>query len=134
MNKLLRRYTAVLRYGVVGLLGTVLHLALLMVFVEVFQWHPVAGSAAGFVVVLVVSYYLNKYWTFNEKNPASAKQFTRFAVVSSSGLLWNAAIMYIGVEVLAIPYIAAQSAVILVVPVHNYVLNRRWTFDAGQTG
>ncbi|MBW7454898.1 GtrA family protein [Paenibacillus sepulcri] len=122
---------SIVKYAVVGLLGTALHFTLLAALVEWAGFHPVAGSVLGFTVVLAVSFVLNKQWTFQETEngkQAGYRQFMRYSIVSGSGLCLNTLIMYAAVEWLHLPYLLGQVLVTVVVPVQNYLFNRNWTF------
>jgi len=130
MHTLLRH--SIVKYAVVGLLGTALHFALLAALVEWAGVHPVVGSVLGFGVVLAVSYVLNKKWTFQDPGHAvqatDYRQFIRYCIVSGSGLILNTLIMYGAVEKFDMPYLLGQVIVTFVVPVQNYLFNRYWTF------
>ncbi|GGD94467.1 GtrA family protein [Paenibacillus nasutitermitis] len=134
MHTLLRH--SIVKYAVVGLLGTALHFALLAALVEWAGVHPVVGSVLGFTVVLAVSYVLNKKWTFQDtgdvdrqsNRTAEYRQFIRYCMVSGSGLILNTLIMYGAVELVDLPYLLGQVIVTFVVPVQNYLFNRYWTF------
>jgi len=125
----LRRHSgSFLRYGVVGGLGTLLHLGLLALAVERWAWSPLAATSLGFCAALAVSYGLNRRWTF-ESQRAHAQGAWRYAAVSVLGLGVNAGLMTLLVQWLGFWYFGAQLAVIFVVPLLNYVLNRYWTFS-----
>lgn len=127
MNTLLRH--SIVKYALVGLLGTAVHWGLLVALVEGTGVHPVAGSALGFIAVLIMSYILNSRWTFRGSGKVmDIKQFLRYSIVSCSGLLINTAVMYASVELMSLPYWLGQAAVTIVVPLHNYAANRVWTF------
>ncbi|MBJ6361356.1 GtrA family protein [Paenibacillus sp. GCM10012307] len=118
-----------IKYGIVGLIGTVFHFALLVLLVEWGGLHPIAGSATGFIAVLILSYFLNVIWTFTDASEKrTIRQFIKYTIVSCSGLLLNTAVMYAAVELAHLPYLIGQCIITVIVPVHNYVLNRRWTF------
>ncbi|WP_028563868.1 GtrA family protein [Paenibacillus pinihumi] len=118
-----------IKYGIVGLIGTALHFALLVILVEWGGLHPIAGSALGFIAVLVVSYILNSKWTFTDASgQIRLRQFIKYTIVSCSGLLLNTAVMYAAVELAHLPYLLGQCIITVLVPLHNYILNRRWTF------
>lgn len=119
--------SVVIRYGLVGVLGTILHFAGVILFVEAVGLDPVLGSGLGFLLVLAVSYFLNRTWTFRSKSKA-ARQFFIYTLVSLSGLGLNSAVMFIGVHILKWHYLYGQGLVVAVVPVANYILNRFWTF------
>lgn len=119
-------YTAV-RYGLVGLLGTGLHFGTVIALVEWARLDPVPASALGFLLALVVSYILNRAWTFRSRR-RGRRQFLAYAAVSLLGLGLNSAIMFLTVHVLRWNYLYGQALVVAVVPVVNYLLNLRWTF------
>lgn len=117
----------ILRYIIVGGLGTAAHLAVLAMSVEWWQLDVVLASVAGFLAALSVSYVLNHYWTFeSRRSPGSS--FWRYLSVSLSGLLLNTGMVYVMVEYLHWWYLTAQISVIFVVPTSNFLLNRYWAF------
>ncbi len=117
----------IIRYGLVGLLGTLLHFTCVILFVEAVRLDPVLGSGLGFLLVLVVSYILNRTWTFRSKSKG-ARQFIIYTLVSLSGLGLNSVIMFVSVHILHWNYLYGQGMVVAVVPASNYILNRFWTF------
>ncbi|EHQ88062.1 GtrA family protein [Desulfosporosinus youngiae] len=119
--------SVIIRYGLVGLLGTLIHFSSVIALVELTHLDPVISSATGFVLVLLISYYLNQKWTFRIKNGGS-RQFFYYTIVSLIGLGLNSAIMFIDVYVLRWNYLFGQCMVVVVVPVSNFLMNRRWTF------
>ncbi|MNH89880.1 GtrA-like protein [compost metagenome] len=118
----------IFKYGAVGVLGTLLHMGTLFLLVEEASMHPVVASMCGFVFVLIVSYFLNKSWTFEQGGQADPIQMLKYAVVSICGLLLNTAVMYVSVQLLHWHYMLGQVIVIAVVPLSNYTLNLFWTF------
>lgn len=117
------------KYAVVGALGTLLHFGTLIFLVEATGLPAVTSSAIGFLLVVVVSYYLNRHWTFSSAaNTSALGSFAKYVAVSTSGLVLNTAIMYAIVDLLEWPYLLGQAAVTVVVPVSNYFFNRTWTF------
>ena len=118
-----------IRYGVVGALGTIIHLVLLLLLVEVFSLHPVISSSIAFIVVIIISYYLNYTWTFRaKKNHVAA--LSRYITVCLIGFGINAGIMFIVVDVLRLWYFFGQMISIIVIPVSNFILNSRWAFKS----
>lgn len=113
------------RYLVVGGLGTAVHLALLAFCVEALRLDPVFGAVIGFVGALLVSYGLNRHWTFRLHGTGRP---WRYAVVSLGGLMLNTALMYTLVKRFGWPYLPAQLSVVLIVPLSNFLLNRYWAF------
>lgn len=115
------------RYLVVGGTGTLLHLAVMVATVELLGWAVTWGAVLGFLSALLVSFVANYRWTFaSTRSPVGA--LGRYTLVCVSGLLLNLLMMHSLVALLDIWYLTAQIAVIWVVPVINYLLNRYWSF------
>ena len=116
-----------IRYGVVGAIGTAVHIILLLVLVEVFSFHPVIASSGAFVVVIIVSYYLNYSWTFKARNN-HATALARYITVCLIGFSLNAGIMFIVVDLLNWWYLLGHAISTIVIPISNFILNSRWAF------
>ncbi|WP_409978041.1 GtrA family protein [Pseudomonas sp. C9-3] len=121
------------RYVIVGGLGTVSHLAVLAVCVEVLNWQPVVASIAGFISALLVSYNLNYHWAFQSRR-SHMEGVWRYIVVSLGGLLLNAGMMSALIKYAHVNYFLSQLYVVAVVPVCNFIINRYWTFGVGKRG
>ncbi|MBD8500987.1 GtrA family protein [Paenibacillus arenosi] len=121
-----------LKYGLVGVIGTIVHSGMLALMVEVFEMHPIGGTIIGFVFSLVISYVLNSIWTFKQAN-SSTTIFVKYALVCSCGLLLNIFIMYITVDIFNLSYIIGQGVAIILVPIFNYMINRYWVFNENKT-
>lgn len=119
------------RYGVVGGFGTVIHLVIIFLFVEYFKLTPIVSSVAGFFIVLVFSYFLNRFWTFQTKN-TNRFQFIKYVIVSVIGLVINISIMYITIDILLWPYLLGAITMSFFVALTNFILNQVWTFNNKQ--
>ncbi|MBS3027307.1 MAG: GtrA family protein [Dolichospermum sp. DET50] len=115
------------RYGIVGAIGTITHLLILLLLVEILSFNPIISSSLAFIVVVFISYYLNYNWTFK----STTKHFTvliRYIIVCLSGFTLNIIIMFIVVDVLNLYYMLGQIISIIVIPISNFILNNRWAF------
>lgn len=119
------------RYGVVGMIGTGTHFLLLILLVEWGGVHPFVGSCLGFIAALIASYFLNRTWTFVTVAEGRGRRgiFLKYTVVSLIGLMLNMGMMYVFLTWLVWPYLCAQAMVVFVVPLSNFLLNYYWTFD-----
>ena len=115
------------RYGMVGIIGTIIHFGTLIFLVELFAIDALLSSTIGFLLTVIVSYLINYYWTFQTQTNHSST-FAKYLLVSCFGLVLNYIIMRLGLNVLHLHYQIAQAIVILAIPVTNYIMNRYWTF------
>lgn len=117
------------KYGMVGVIGTVVHTAILTLCVELLDIRAIYSTILGFIGSLVLSYKLNSIWTFKENNNTSFS-FLKYLVVCLSGLLINVLIMFLTVDVFHSSYIIGQGIAIIVVPIFNFTLSQYWAFSA----
>lgn len=115
------------KYSIVGVIGTIIHFGILTALVEFFWIDAVLSSAVGFIVTVVISYFLNQYWTFKSRNKI-LYSLPRYFIVSCSGLGINTAVMYTSVNIFHLWYIFGQALVILIIPFYNFILNLNWSF------
>jgi dolichol-phosphate mannosyltransferase len=65
------------------------------------------------------------------RRPASWLQLVRFGLVGGSGYLINLAVFAVLSEVLGVHHVAAAIGAFCVAVTNNFILNRHWTFRAG---
>jgi putative flippase GtrA len=121
-------------YGLVGVIGTLIHFSVLILLVELFQLDPVLSSSIGFIVTVIVSFYLNRRFTFRSKLSKTTVTFIKYTLVSCSGFILNSVIMYISVHILLFHYSIGQAIVVVVLPISNFLLNNYWTFKETKDG
>ncbi|MBR0568130.1 GtrA family protein [Azoarcus sp. L1K30] len=116
-----------LRFAAVGAVGTAAHYGLLLALVEGLGAAPLPGSIAGFLLGAVVNYAIGRRFVFASER-AHVEAFPRFMTVAGIGLCWNAALMYMFVDVLALHYLVAQLLTTGLLLLWHYAGNARWTF------
>jgi putative flippase GtrA len=130
----MRIYSKLFSYGIIGLVGTLTHFSILVLLVELFHLEPVISSSIGFIVTVIVSFYLNRRFTFRTKSNQTTTTFIKYSVVSCSGFILNSAIMYSSVHIFSLHYSIAQAIVVVVLPISNFLLNNFWTFRESKEG
>lgn len=115
-----------IRYGAVGLLGTAIYFLIVLFLVESLGFDPVVSSGGAVLVVIVITYLLNRGWVFaSDREHRSA--FPRFLLIAAFSLLLNIAVMHLTVNVLGWWYVAGLVVATLIIPPTNFVLNH-WCF------
>ena len=90
---------------------------------------PVLALSAGFAASVVVSYLLQHAWVFGSA-AGHGVAGPRFLTVTAAAFTLNAAVLWIGADLLGGPYPVVQGVALVLIPVLNYLLNSRWTFAA----
>ncbi|WP_156290371.1 GtrA family protein [Oceanobacillus salinisoli] len=115
-----------LRYSLVGCVSTLIYFLSVFVLIELFHQDPVIGSAIAFVIMTIISFQLNKSYTFY--SDFSGIKMMRFFIVSVIGFTLNVFIIYMMVHVLTFHYLCGELLTILIIPIINFILNNYWTF------
>ena len=118
----------IIRYGVVGVIGTITHVGITIILVELLHISPTVSTSIAFSCVLLISYILNRHWTFEKTDGKHLSDFIKYSSVSLLGLSLNAGIMHYTVSALQNWYIYGLAAAALIVPVTNFILNKYWVF------
>jgi putative flippase GtrA len=86
------------KYGLIGVLNTLLDFAVLNLLSYTFHVYSGASliliNVFSFLAANINSYFWNKYWTFQSKNKKVAGELLKFFTVSIIGFLLNSAILW----------------------------------------
>ncbi|MGV3503802.1 MAG: GtrA family protein [Adhaeribacter sp.] len=117
-----------LQFGLVGLSGMVLDFGLTFLAKEKLRWNKYLASSLGFVAACGSNYLLNRVWTFHSADPAIGWQFSKFFLVSLTGLLLHNALLYLLTDKLKQPFYLSKALAIGLVFFWNFGLNYLFTF------
>lgn len=116
------------RFSLVGVLAAVGHYGTLVLAVEFGGLGAVPAALAGYLVGGVVSYLLNRRWTFASNRPHEAAA-PRFALVAAVGFALTGLSMAILGDGLGLHYLLAQLVTTGLVMLWTFFANRSWTFE-----
>lgn len=108
-----------MRFALVGGVATVVHYAILYALVEGAHAPPLLGSSIGFVFGVIVSFFLNRRFTFEVKPPLLSS-FAKYALVYAVGFVLNGVILQTLIG-LGWYYFVAQAAATLIVLCWNFL-------------
>ncbi|MFT3728054.1 MAG: GtrA family protein [Terricaulis sp.] len=107
------------RFAVAGGVATAVHYAILYTMVEGVHAAPLLGSSIGFVFGVIVSFVLNRRFTFDAKPPLLSS-FAKYALVYAVGFLLNGVILQTLIG-MGWHYFLAQAAATLIVLCWNFL-------------
>ena len=114
----------IIKFGIVGVVATVVDVGVLTLLTEVFHVDILLASAAGFTVSVIANYILSMLFVFKGGQHSKLKEFLIFVVLSVGGLLLNQLIMWVGTEYLPIHYLWVKGSALFFVPVYNFVTRK----------
>lgn len=93
------------------------------------EWY-LEASIIGAIISMTSNFFLNKYWTFEDKRfevGSTARQYLSFISMSAIGLIIQISLLYYMVENFA-PYRISLIVSITVATTINFILNKKFTF------
>jgi putative flippase GtrA len=117
------------RFVAVGIANTLLGYAVIFAFMYLARWSPEASNAAGYGVGLLMSYLMNRSFTFRSSNNRGP-EFIRFLVVFALAYGVNFAVLALSLYVLSTPAWMAQILAGIAYVATSFLLNRAYVFSA----
>lgn len=125
----------IMKFGVVGILATLLDYVVMIVLTEVFGVPPVASSTISFSISVVFNYLASMRYVFSHREGMSRRcEFIIFLVLSIIGLGINAALMWVGTELAGIDYRIVKLFATAVVMMWNFVSRKVLLDGSGNSG
>jgi putative flippase GtrA len=121
-----------IRFALVGGLCTGIQYALLAAGVEWLQLDAVLASTLGYAASSVVSYLLNRRYTYTSDAPHAALVW-KYVLVLGAGLLLNALFMQLLHGYLQWHYVVAQLVATCAGLIWNFSAHRFWTFSRSKS-
>ena len=121
--------TRLLRFGIVGLSGVAINLAVLRLVFGVLHWPPFLASALAVEVSVVSNFFWNNRWTFQQSD-VSLRRFARFNLASLGGLAITSGIFTLLLAHTPLPYLVADLIAIAAATAWNFAASVLWTWAA----
>ena len=113
-----------IKFGIVGVIATLIDLAVLMVLKEILDVDVLAASAVAFSVSVIANYILSMLFVFESSGNSKVKEFLVFVVLSIGGLLLNQFIMWLGTEIMTAYYLWVKAFALVFVPIYNFITKK----------
>ena len=113
-----------IKFGIVGVIATLIDLAVLMLLKEFMKVDVLAASAVAFSVSVIANYILSMLFVFKSRGNSKVKEFLVFVILSIGGLLLNQFIMWIGTEIMTAYYLWVKAFALVFVPIYNFITRK----------
>lgn len=87
-----------------------------------------ASGVIGYALGVATGFVVNRRWTFEAAAGAGGPQAARYLTVNLAALVANAGLLYVAVDLLAMPERVAGAAAMCVLAPSTFVANRLWSF------
>lgn len=117
------------KFGVVGVVNTVLSLAIYYVCIAINDSWYLIGTVLGYIISSILGYFLNKLMVFKRPDIKHSKSLPRYYVVYASALLLSVLLIGLWINGLHISsWVAPILTLCFTVP-YNFILSRLWVFS-----
>ena len=124
-----RRHTQFIRFVIAGSFALAVNLVALYTLTDIFGVYYLISTVLAFLVALSVSFMLQKFWTFQDhSHDRLHAQIPIYAVMQTTNVTLNAALMYLFVEYLHIRYLFSQVLISLGLAAIVFFINRTYIF------
>ena len=119
------------KYLLVGVVNTIFGFSIIfgLMWLEIPAITPKVANFAGYFCGFILSYFLNKHFTFESKN-SHRRDFTRFAIVMLCAYLINLATLEIALFWLQINKYLAQIIAGIAYTISGYIFSRFFAFKS----
>jgi putative flippase GtrA len=114
-------------FGVISLSAAILQLSMMFIMTSVFGVYYLISGVVSFFITTMISFILNKRFTFHSKAGGIICE-ERFFGVAFASIFVNVILLYILVAMLGIYYLYSQVVIGLVLFTLHYFVHKYWTF------
>lgn len=125
---------SLLKFGFTGMSGLVIDFSITWLLKDELHLNKFLANAAGFTMAVISNYFINRMWTFSERDRVKvSRQFASFLMVSLVGLVLNSGFLYIFHERLLLNFYLSKAIAIILVFFWNFSANYFFVFKSGKT-
>lgn len=127
-----KRLFTLFKFGITGMSGLVVDFSITWLFKDVFHVNKFIANALGFSAAVLSNYFINRIWTFQNKDQIG-RQLAAFIAVSVVGLLLNTTIVYFCNDVFHINFYLSKIIAVGLVFFWNFAANYFFVFKRKET-
>jgi putative flippase GtrA len=118
-----------LKFCAVGVTNTIITLIVFYLINKVLKVNYIVSTSVSYLCGVLNSYYLNRRYTFKDKNSKVLSQFTRFTTVNLVSLSVNLILMYLFVDLFYLDSMIAQVISTIATTLLNFVGSKLIVFE-----
>lgn len=127
ISNLSREFFTIIRFGLVGIAATAVHLSIVLVLLTYTVVPPLIANTCAFLFAFIISFFGHYIWTFS--NPGNPKQvIKRFFLISLSGFLINSALLATLLQLDIISTRLSSVISVVIIPIFTFAASKLWGF------
>lgn len=126
MNK--AQFIQISRFIIVGGSAAFVHLCMVVLLVQAYDYAPLIANVGGFLVSFQVSYWGHRWWTFSDTEVSHSEAYPKLVAVQLANFGLNELLFsfFLGLH---LPYQLALLIVLAILPVFTFATNKFWVFQ-----
>ena len=117
-----------IKYGIVGFSGVIIDFSITYIAKEKIKIHKYISNALGFLTAATTNYIFNRLWTFHSHNSQIGIEYSKFILISLTGLAINTFIIWLLNSKFDFNFYISKAFAIIIVTIWNFILNLLYTF------
>ena len=126
-NRLLSR---IIGFSIVGGVSTIINYASFVFMYKALQFHYIFSSSVGYLIGLLLGYYLNKNWIFFQKVIIGKSYVVKYSVAQLAGLFFSQVLLWSLVEILCFGPLLANLIALGLASIASFILIDLFVFKA----
>ncbi|MDB5052534.1 MAG: hypothetical protein JWM44_584 [Bacilli bacterium] len=117
-----------IKFNIVGLANTLLDYGVFTLLIWLGLESIIMAQCISYGLGILNSYFLNKYWTFTQKDKIQPKQVVRFLTLNCCGLLLSLGLLTLFTDQLHYKVLLAKLLATIATMLFNFAGNKLWVF------
>ncbi|MFI3167545.1 MAG: GtrA family protein [Bacillota bacterium] len=128
--KLLYKYREIVKYGIFGVLTTLVNYICYIILTRGFSMHELWGTGIAFILSIIFAYFTNRKWVFESQTVGKEKiaEFFKFVIARISGLFLDLGIMWLFVTHLGYNDLIIKILSNIFIILLNFVISKVFVF------
>jgi putative flippase GtrA len=122
------KHRQMVKFLIAGGLSTVANFAVLYTLTEFAHIYYLASATVAFIVAFVVSFLLQKFWTFDQNTGATHTQVALYFLAAMVNLVATVGLLYLFTDLLHLWYMLSAFFTALIIAIASFFLYRSVIF------
>jgi putative flippase GtrA len=118
----------IIRYSIAGFIGFIINILVYLFLTEFLHVQYITAAFLSFLFPQIVTFIMDKYWSFGNRSRRIVAQFTKFVIISITALAVNLFFLYLLVEYAKLFHLIAQIIAVIISSGISFLGHRNWAF------
>ena len=117
-----------IKFTLVGTTNSAIDFSVYLILTRFFSVHLILANFCSFSIAVTWSFFINKKWTFRNTHGDHAKQYIKFFITNTIGIIIQTLILSVFVYVFKVHDVLGKLIAIVITSFWNFSISKIWTF------